>query len=667
MINRNIRALAQSLARKLKPRPRITGLEYAERFGYVTGNAESRGKWHTRPYQRDWFLAVTDPNVECMVCQKPARVGWSEFVKIGFIQYFSHWRPSKVMIVQPTDDEVKKYSREDIDALFDSEHGAPCLKGLLSNQKSKTSSANTYNFKQLTNGALIDLRNAATPKSMRRVERGRIAVEEPAAYDKLSEGDSLQLIFQRAGTVADPFFTIGGTPVFPNDYMDQCFKMGDQQYRYYPCPHCKEYQQLAWDRFIREGPDEGKVRCVNCDGLIEYRHLRTMDEHAGWACPLGLDRSNQILRDGQPIWRSQQVGPGMSYHRAAAWPELVRRYRNAEAQLKIGNPDPMQTFHNTDLGVPWADEVASKLTGEGLAARRKNEDHGNGYAIGVVPNGVLTILVAVDVQGGGGTLDERLVVHVWGLGRGEEAWHLAFFEIDGDPQQASTLKQLGPIGQTEWIREDGKVLRMALGGIDEGGLATTEIRQWCASSGGRWVPVRGKSSYGQGNKNLPLVGKGTPVEIDRKNRAVGKPSRGGLLLYRVGYDASIKYLQGRLRVEQPGPGYVHFGMAATDDVLAEIFPWKRIPQRRKGSEVSYSWEKPAGARDEAGDCLRYAYALLQIVARRYNRATMWDQLEASLGGAIPAPLPSQAPQPDERRSGWLKDGPGRDRGAWLRR
>jgi hypothetical protein len=30
-----------------------------------------------------------------------------------------------------------------------------------------------------------------------------------------------------------------------------------------------------------------------------------------------------------------------------------------------------------------------------------------------------------------------------------------------------------------------------------------------------------------------------------------------------------------------------------------------------------------------------AYAALQLVARRYNRATMWDQLEAQLGNARP--------------------------------
>jgi phage terminase large subunit GpA-like protein len=63
--------------------------------------------------------------------------------------------------------------------------------------------------------------------------------------------------------------------------------------------------------------------------------------------------------------------------------------------------------------------------------------------------------------------------------------------------------------------------------------------------------------------------------------------------------------------------------------LAELFPWKRMP--KKGSRGrEYHWDCPTGMRDEAGDCTRYAYAALQLVSRRYNRQTMWDQLAAQL-------------------------------------
>jgi hypothetical protein len=64
-----------------------------------------------------------------------------------------------------------------------------------------------------------------------------------------------------------------------------------------------------------------------------------------------------------------------------------------------------------------------------------------------------------------------------------------------------------------------------------------------------------------------------------------------------------------------------------------------MPKRHNG-QTTYSWVLPNGSRDEAGDCTRMAYAALQLVARRYNRATMWDQLEAqgqsgqSVGGGL---------------------------------
>jgi hypothetical protein len=48
-----------------------------------------------------------------------------------------------------------------------------------------------------------------------------------------------------------------------------------------------------------------------------------------------------------------------------------------------------------------------------------------------------------------------------------------------------------------------------------------------------------------------------------------------------------------------------------------------------------------------------AYAALQLVARRYNRATMWDQIEAQLGGSAAPPQPQPAQPDEQRRAGWL--------------
>jgi phage terminase large subunit GpA-like protein len=38
------------------------------------------------------------------------------------------------------------------------------------------------------------------------------------------------------------------------------------------------------------------------------------------------------------------------------------------------------------------------------------------------------------------------------------------------------------------------------------------------------------------------------------------------------------------------------------------------------------WQKPSGARNEPLDLEVYCLAMLELVKRRYNRATMWDQI-----------------------------------------
>jgi phage terminase large subunit GpA-like protein len=237
-----------------------------------------------------------------------------------------------------------------------------------------------------------------------------------------------------------------------------------------------------------------------------------------------------------------------------------------------------------------------------------------------VPDGVLVITAGVDVQGGGGSVGERLVVTLWGWGRGEEGWHLGHFEIHGDPQADEVWEQLDRISETRWRRDDGRELVIAQGAIDDGGLATHRVRDYCRTRQ-RWIPVKGSSQRGKA-----ILGKGAAVDVNRKNQPMRKRA---VLLYPIGTDTSIAHLQGRLRNDVPGPGYLHLGEAATNQFVVELFPWKRKARMVKGF-TQYDWTLPQGEHDEGGDCTRYAYAALLLFARSRNPATMWDQLEAQL-------------------------------------
>lgn len=631
MITADVAELTRQILGGFKPPPRLRLSEYADEFAVMTGNAAEKGKWNTLPYQREILDAFTDPLVETVAIMKSARVGWTKMLGVT-LQYYSHQDPCPLMIVQPVKEDAEGYSKEEVKPLFED---TPVLRGLISESKARNTASNTILLKQLANGGLIDIVNAASGRSFRRKSRKVVLFDEVDAYPRLDEGDPIKLGRNRADYYWDRKIGLGGTPIFKGGKTEEWFLRGDQRRFYVPCPFCQAMQVLRWEQMIREGEHAGCFECENCAEPIPHSKKRWMVERGEWR-PTAVSQ--------QPGLVSFHIWAAYSYSPAADWGVLVREHEEALEAMRKGDPDAMQTFRNTVLGEPWEDSISSKLTADGLAERRKNEAAGNGYAEGVVPDGVVLLTAGVDVQGGGGTIGERLVLTVWGWGRGEEGWHLGHWEIDGDPRQAETLAQLDQIAQTRWSRADGVELRLAMGGIDDGGYATHEVREWCRSRRSQWVPMKGANQKGK-----PLLGRGAPVDVNRKNQGVIKR---GVLLYHVGYDASVNHLQGRLRNEQPGPGYLHFGMASTDQFLSELFPWKRMPKRDKG-QTTYNWVLPAGSRDEGGDCTRMAYAALQLVARRYNRATMWDQMEASLGAAVVTPGQPTTPTIKRRSGGWL--------------
>jgi phage terminase large subunit GpA-like protein len=79
-----------------------------------------------------------------------------------------------------------------------------------------------------------------------------------------------------------------------------------------------------------------------------------------------------------------------------------------------------------------------------------------------------------------------------------------------------------------------------------------------------------------------------------------------------------------------GPGFVNFGQNGNEEYLQGLTCERLMPRYVKGFQV-LEWMKPSGARNEPLDLLVYCLAILELVKRRYNRATMWDQLEAQLG------------------------------------
>jgi len=106
----------------------------------------------------------------------------------------------------------------------------------------------------------------------------------------------------------------------------------------------------------------------------------------------------------------------------------------------------------------------------------------------------------------------------------------------------------------------------------------------------------------------------------------------------VGSDTVKTTLFGRLRHNDKGAGYLHFHMDATSEYFEQLTAEKQVLRYNRGGFPVREWVKKPSARNEALDCLVYAYAALNLMYQRYDRRTIWDQLERRLenGGAVPS-------------------------------
>jgi phage terminase large subunit GpA-like protein len=74
---------------------------------------------------------------------------------------------------------------------------------------------------------------------------------------------------------------------------------------------------------------------------------------------------------------------------------------------------------------------------------------------------------------------------------------------------------------------------------------------------------------------------------------------------------------------------VHFGLSGDDEWCSQVTSEKQQLRYVKGFPVR-EWVKSPSARNEALDCMVYAYAALQLASRRYAKASMWEKLAAQL-------------------------------------
>ena len=536
--------------------------------------------------------AITNPKIEQISVMKSARVGYSKILN-HVAAFHIHQDPCPIMIVQPTIEDAKGYSKEEIAPML---RDTPCLKGVVSEAKSKDG-ANTILQKQFPGGSL-SLVGANSPRGFRRVSRRVVLFDEVDGYPPSAgtEGDQIKLGIRRTEYYWNRKIVAGSTPTVKDfSRVERMFLQGDQRRYFVPCPDCGHMQYLKWAnmKWRDDDPDTASYCCESCGVWIPAAKKRWMVERGEWR-PTAPGNGKHVSFH---IWAAYSYSPN------ASWSTLVEEFLDAK-----NDAEQLKTFVNTVLGETWEDEYASKVGADALSERSADEK----YKQGVVPAEALLLTVGCDTQ------DDRLSLSVWGWGREEQGWLIDRVKIYGDPSRKEVWKQLDEIVQTPYESEDGRELKPMVVAIDSGGHHTSEVYQYARERQSLGVvAIKGMST-----KNKPPIGKASKVDLN----ASGKTLKRGAQVFPVGSDTIKSLLFGRLKHNDVGAGYLHFYPTVDKDYFEELTAEKQILRFRNGFPERI-WVKKSSARNEALDELVYAYAALNRVYQIKDRRTLWDQME----------------------------------------
>jgi phage terminase large subunit GpA-like protein len=534
-----------------------------------------------------------------------------------------HLWPAPTLMVQPSLDMAKRLNRQRLAPLLSD---TPVVAERIPPPRSRDS-GNTMFLKEFQGGLFV-LTGANSASGLQSMPAANLFADEVSSYpiEADDKGDPLENAEARTTTFARGKVLITSTPGERGAcrVTTEFENRSDRRRFHVPMPCCGSLEVLRWrEHMVWERPDADVMcRCPACGELVGEHHKASM------------------LPGGE--WRATAVGDGQTvgFHLPGwyaplgwlSWGQIRDEFLRAKNDHLL-----LKGWVNKRAAEPWEDETAAKVSAEGLMARVVADPYRTGWC----PDGVLLLLAAVDVQ------DDRLEVAVWGLGDGEQMWLIWYQKLEGDPGQEHVWEQVDTIRKVQWPREDGGVMTVTATGVDTGGHFTPEAYEFCrlrARDG--VVALKGSST-----RAAPPMGKGTKVDVNWR----GKVIRGGVTLYLVGVDGLKRTVYSRLKNDQPGPGFVNFGQNGTEEFLKGLTSERQTVRYVKGFQVR-EWKKPSNARNEPLDLTVYCLAVLELVKRRYNRATMWEQLRRRPAAMVPEPAVIT-----RRPAGGVE----RKRGSWL--
>lgn len=600
----------------MKPPEDLTVSQWADKNRRLTSESSAEvGKWRTSrtPYMFDILDSFTDPLIEHIVVVAASQVGKSETIN-NMVGYCIDQDPGPILLIQPTIDDVKRYSEMRIAPMI---RETRCLKRKVADPKSRDA-ANTKRQKSFPGGVLVmtgsNVAHDLSSMPIRYVfgdERDRWATSAG------SEGDPWELAVARTRTFYNKKMVEVSTPTVKGaSAIENSYNLGTMERWKTKCPHCGEYVEITFDniRFEWDAAENGDKKifhiseifymCPECGGISDEHTMKS--QPAKWVATVPEARKHHKTRS---FWLTAWVSPW------ATWESIILQF------LQAGTDSAkLQVVYNTQFGELW-EERGDMASEDDVMARREVYE-------AEVPDGVLLLTCGVDTQ------DDRLEYEVVGHRRYGETWGIKKGVILGRPDTEEVWERLDEVLSHKYKFKSGVSLQISLTFIDEGGHFTQEVRQHClARQYDHVFAIKGAN-----RPDIPYTAPPKKQKIVVNGKVIGQ-----VWVYEIGVNAGKQKIVDNLRVQSPGANYCHFPLR--DDYGKQFFKQLMSEHLAYVPKLKHPWQWqkiPGHERNEAFDIRNYNLAACEILSPD------WDAIEQKLRTAKPGEENASIPMKEKK-------------------
>ncbi|EEY4101440.1 phage terminase large subunit family protein [Escherichia coli] len=594
-------AIATGLVSLNIPVP-LTTVQWADQHYYLPKESSyTPGQWETLPFQVAIMNSMGNDRIRTVNLIKSARVGYTKML-LGVEAYFIEHKSRNSLLFQPTDSAAEDFMKSHVEPTI---RDVPVLLELAPwfGRKHRD---NTLTLKRFSSGVGFWCLGGAAAKNYREKSVDVVCYDELSSFepDVEKEGSPTLLGDKRIEGSVWPKSIRGSTPKIKGFcQIEKAANESAHFMRFYvPCPHCGEAQYLKFGddattfglKWEKGKPETVYYLCEHNGCVIRQSELDQTDGR--WIC----DNTGMWTRDGLAFYSAgdEEMPPprSISYHIWTAyspfttWVQIVYDWLDA-----LKDPNGVKTFINTTLGEPYEEAVAEKLSFELLLEKVCHYD-------AQVPLRVVYLTAGIDSQ------KNRYEIYVWGWAPGEEAFLIDKQIIMGRPEDEDTLKRVDAVIRKKYRHADGTEISISRVCWDTGGIDQDIVYQRSRKHGTFFVlPIKGASVYGK------------PVITMPKKR-----NQRGVFLCEVGSDTVKEMLYARFALPVVSASEVApytFRFPDNPDIFSDVeakqLVAEELVEKVVNGRVKLQWDARK-RRNEALDCLVYAYAALRISVQRWQ-------------------------------------------------